>query len=490
MARGAVWMILFKWVERGLGLISTLILVRLLSPADFGVVAMGLSFIFMGELLAAFSFDVALIQNQRATPNHYHSAWTLNVALGAGIAAFMLLLASPIAGFYGRPEVFPVVCVLALGPLLASLENIGVVAFRKDLEFRKEFLFQVSRKVIGFVVTVPLAFWLRSYWALVAGILASKLGGTLVSYWAHPFRPRVSFSEIRSLMNFSRWLLLNNVVGFLKERSSDFVIGRLNGPAALGLYNVSYEFSNLPTNEIGAPINRALLPGYAKLKDDPVQVRITFANVAGVLAVIAIPVGAGMFAVAPFLVPVLLGQKWLGGVPLMEILSLNSALLVFHGNIVTLLIASGHPAAVMRTNAYFVGLLLVGMLLLVPRFGALGAAWSALAACVLSTPIYLYQLRHFVGIPMRRFLEVVIRPVLAAIVMILAVRFALPDYDTAMSTASAGIVLAGGVVLGMLTYGLALIGLWFAGGRPPGGERVLLEQVTSRLAARKAASAG
>ncbi|MCL4721472.1 MAG: oligosaccharide flippase family protein, partial [Gammaproteobacteria bacterium] len=282
-------MILFKWVERGLGLISTLILVRLLSPADFGVVAMGLSFIFMGELLAAFSFDVALIQNQRATPDHYHSAWTLNVALGAGIAAFMLLLASPIAGFYGRPEVFPVVCVLALGPLLASLENIGVVAFRKDLEFRKEFLLQVSRKVIGFVVTVPLAFWLRSYWALVAGILAAKLGGTLVSYWAHPFRPRVSFSEVRSLMNFSRWLLLNNVVGFLKERSSDFVIGRLNGPAALGLYNVSYEFSNLPTNEIGAPINRALLPGYAKLKDDPGQVRITFANVAGVLAVIAIP---------------------------------------------------------------------------------------------------------------------------------------------------------------------------------------------------------
>ncbi len=91
MARGALWMVLFKLLERSLGLISTLILVRLLSPIDFGIIAMATSFIFMAELLTAFGFDVALIQKQDATEEHYHTAWTCNVLLGLLITAAMLV---------------------------------------------------------------------------------------------------------------------------------------------------------------------------------------------------------------------------------------------------------------------------------------------------------------------------------------------------------------------------------------------------------------
>src|SRR5688572_5338994 len=127
MARGALWMVLLKLLERSLGLISTLILVRLLSPSDFGIVAMATSFIFMAEMLVAFGFDVALIQKQDATDEHYHTAWTCNVALGAMISGVMIAAASSIAQFYGYPEVFWVVCTLALGPLISGLENIGVV---------------------------------------------------------------------------------------------------------------------------------------------------------------------------------------------------------------------------------------------------------------------------------------------------------------------------------------------------------------------------
>ena len=82
MAKGAIWMVLFKLVERSLGLVSTLILARLLSPADFGVVAMAMSFIIMAELLSAFGFDIAIIQNQSATEEHYSTAWTCNFLLG------------------------------------------------------------------------------------------------------------------------------------------------------------------------------------------------------------------------------------------------------------------------------------------------------------------------------------------------------------------------------------------------------------------------
>ena len=100
MARGAGWMLLVALADKGIGLISVLILARLLAPADFGIVAMALSFIFMAQLLTAFGFDIALIQDQQATRAHYDTAWTFNVALGLTILLSMVAAANPIAAFY------------------------------------------------------------------------------------------------------------------------------------------------------------------------------------------------------------------------------------------------------------------------------------------------------------------------------------------------------------------------------------------------------
>lgn len=285
MARGAAWMVLLNSVERALGFISTMVLARVLDPTDFGVVAMAGTFIYMAQMLSAFGFDVALIQNQRATESHYHTAWTFNLLLGLLILLLMWALAGPIATFFRHPEVFWVVCVLAFGPLIQGCENIGVVAFRKDLHFHKEFAFQLSRKLIGFAVTISLALWLRTYWALVAGMLAAKLAGTITSYLVHEFRPRLSLHHAANLLGFSRWLLLNSIVGYLKERTSDFVIGRQLGAADLGVYNISYEVALMPSSELSAPINRALLPGFATIASDSDAIRMAYLKALGLLIV-------------------------------------------------------------------------------------------------------------------------------------------------------------------------------------------------------------
>jgi O-antigen/teichoic acid export membrane protein len=483
MARGAVWMILFKWVERGLGLLSTLILVRLLSPSDFGMVSMAMSFIFMAELLTAFSFDVALIQNQNATAEHYNSAWTANIILGGTITLGMLCCAAPISHFYKQPALFPVVCALSLGPIFRSLENIGVVAFRKDLDFKKEFWFQVSRKIAAFAITVPLAFILHSYWALVAGTLVSKGGGSLMSYFQQSFRPKWSLKEVPSLMRFSRWLILNNFVSFLKERSTDFILGRMFGPAPLGVYNVNYEFAAMPSNEVGMPINRALLPGFAKLAGDLKAISRAILNSFGIVAMLAIPAGAGICAVAPFLVPVVLGEKWISGVPVMELLSINSAINVFHASTATALIATGNPFAATRVNMVFVAVMIPGIILLAHKFGPIGAAYAIFLACLICTPIYLWQLRKYAGVGYKDFARVVLRPTLSSAAMIAVVRMALPGYVLGMSHLRAGLILAGGVAVGAVVYLAAMLALWSLMGRPDGAERQILSRVSSRAPA-------
>lgn len=483
MAHGALWMVLFKLVERTLGLISTLILVRLLDPAQFGIVAMALSFIVMAELLAAFGFDIALIQRQDATPEHYHTAWTLNVLMGLIISVLMLAVAAPISTFYNQPDLFWVVCILAAGPLISGAENIGVVAFRKDFQFHKEFLFQLSRKAIGFVVVIPLAFWLQNYWALVAGMLASKLSGTIFSYLAHPFRPHFTLSKAANLIGFSKWLLMNNMVSFLKERSSDFFIGRLHGPAVLGLYNVSYEFANLPTTELSAPINRALLPGFAKLKSDAAALVAGYLNAIRLLALLAVPAAAGVFAVAHYFVPVVLGAKWLGATPLLELLALNGVLLLFHSSICSVLIATGHPDRVTKTNGIYVVILLVALFLLTGR-GAEGAAYAVLAASILSTPIYLLHVRYCIGVGARAFLSSIIRPVLGSLLMIVVVRSMLPAYSPSQTMMESIVLLVGGIAAGLVTYLVVIFLMWQVLSRPDGAERLVLTKISETIKAR------
>ena len=258
MAKGAAWMVFAKLVERSIGLISTLILARLLVPQDFGIVAMAMSFVALLELLTAFGFDVALIQKQTKTRPALDTAWTYGILTGLAMAALMVALASPIASFYREDALTDVIRALAIGSIAQGFQNIGVVAFRMDMRFDKEFQFLIAKKIISFSITIPLALTMRSYWALVIGQVVGRIAGTVLSYTMQPYRPRVSLEATRELFNFSKWVFLLNCIGYMKERSSDWIIGRISGPMALGTFNISYELASLPSTELAAPINRAV----------------------------------------------------------------------------------------------------------------------------------------------------------------------------------------------------------------------------------------
>ena len=268
MASGAIWMVLAKLVERSVGLVSMLILARVLVPHDFGIVAMAMSFVALLEMVSAFGFDMTLIQKQTKERRDWDTAWTFDILVGIGLAVVMVVAAGPVASFFNEPALVDVIRVLAIGSAAQGFQNIGLVAFRTEMRFDREFKFLTAKKLIGFAITIPLAIWLDSYWALVIGQTAGRFGSTALSYWVHPYRPRLSLAASRELFHFSKWLLIINGISYLKERSSDWVIGRIAGPASLGAFNMSYELTSMPSTELVAPINRAVFPAYAKLASE------------------------------------------------------------------------------------------------------------------------------------------------------------------------------------------------------------------------------
>lgn len=485
MASGAVWMVLFKLAERSLGFVSTLILARLLVPADFGIVAMATSFVAMLELLSAFGFDVALIRRDDASRPHYDTAWTFNVLVGVGVALAMLAGAGALAAFYGEPALRAILYVLALGSVAQGFENIGVVAFRREMDFRREFRFQVAKKLVMFAVVVPLAFVLRNYWAMVAGIVAGRVAAVGVSYAVHPYRPRFSLAARSDLFHFSKWLLLNNALGFLRERASDFIVGRLRGPRSLGIYSVGYEIANLPTTELVMPINRAVYPAYARMSADLEVLRQGFINVIGIIALFAVPAGAGIAATAHLLAPVLLGERWVETVPLIELLALFGITMALQTNSYSVYLALGRPHLQALMSALFLLVLLPAMFFMTREFGTLGAAQACVLAGVFILPVNyavaLSQLRLGAWSVLRH----IWRPLVAAAAMYWIVNRYFDVIGSGYSTAGSLGVLLGAVLLGIGSYFVLLLILWSLVGRPAGPEALIRERVSQELAARR-----
>ena len=484
MAAGAAWLVLFKLTERGIGFVSTLILARVLVPEDFGLVAMATSILAALELLGAFSFDMALIQNQHAVRHHYDTAWTFAVLFGILKAGALCVLAFPVANFFGEGRLPPLVFALAAYTLIEGFDNVGIVAFQKDLELHKEFRFGLLKKLVGFAVTVSLAFWLRSYWALMAGILSARLASLLLSYWLHPFRPRFSLAGAGDLFGFSKWLLLNNFLIFVNNRGTDFVIGKLAGARALGLYSVSYEIANLPTTELVWPISRAVFPGYARMANDPPRLRNAFLQVISLVAIFTVPAGAIIALAAESIVQVLLGAKWSDAAPLIQVLAVFGIVRSLHGPTGSIYLALGKPRFVAGFQCVQLSTAIGLMLVLMPRYGTIGAAYALLAGASLAMiGNYIFAV-HELKLPVSELVRAVWRPVVGAAAMAAAVRAIGPlwagDNGTATALLRLGVLLATAAVV----YLVVVLLCWWIARRPEGPESQIVRLGVSRLGLR------
>jgi len=470
MAAGAGWMILMRLADRGIGLVSLAILARLLLPEDFGLVALAVSIIALVDMFGQFGADVALIQNQHAERRHYDSAWTLNLATATAMSLVLAVVARPAAAFFAEPRVEGIVYWLALANVFGACTNIGVVDFRKRLEFRKEFSYLFSARALSTIVTLVLAWQWREYWALVAGTFAQVLIRVALSYSLSPYRPRLSRAGLPEIFRFSRWMLLQNVLQGLTDRASTLAIGRLAGAEALAKYNVAYEIANLATTELAAPIRRAMLPGFARMAGDLRTLRDAFVRTAGVIVLVGLPIPIGIALTAPRIVDVVLGPKWLAAIPLLQVLALHGVLRAFSTSSHVVYLAVGKPRLTAMLTAVRLCVLVPALVVMTMKAGALGAAWATVVAAALMWILDLALLYRVLRFDPRALFGVTWRPIVAALVMALAVRYGETLLPAAGTVATAAVSLAALVAIGALAYGLASFALWRICLRPPGAE--------------------
>lgn len=476
IASGAFWMVALKLIERGIGFVSTLILARLLIPADFGLVAIAMAVFAILELAGRFGFDQALIRLKSVDPVRFDSAWTLTVLHGLVSAVALALLAVPAASFFREPRVEHIIYVLAVVAMVQGFENIGIVLYRKEMQFRKDFNFFLAKKLIAFVCTVSLAVAFRSYWALVGGILVSRISGVVLSYVVHPYRPRFCLRASGELFRFSKWILLNGLLDYVRTRSPDFLLGRYAGPGSLGIFRISSELASLPTTELMFPIMRAAYPGYAKVAHDPQALKRSFLGVQAAVLTLTLPAAIGIVMLAEPFIRVLLGPNWMAAVPIVQVLGLHGALRVFRLTNNAVFNVLGVP----YWNTVFI---VLETLAAIPLFGWLvysgasleTAVWAYLAASMTVVPIAVVTISRYLRLTWSERLRTTWRPVLATALMAGVLAMASGFFGPGGELRSSVLTLLVLVPVGVAVYASSILALWALCGRPAGPEAQFLE---------------
>jgi O-antigen/teichoic acid export membrane protein len=473
LTTGALWTAVGRILVNLIGLTSTLVLARLLTPADFGLVAIATVVLSIANAFTELSLSAALIQHRDPQREHYDTAWTLNVLRALTIAIALALAAYPVSVAYQDKRLVDIFFVLSAAAMVSGLVNPRLVDFRRQLSFQQEIITDFANKLFGFVVAAGIAYAYRSYWALVIGSFAGQVAGLVMSYVLLPYAPRFSLTNWRPLFSFSGWMALSSGLNAINFRADQLAVGAVLGTEPLGHYTVGDNLAVLPVRESTTPLANVLFPAFSRLQDDTPRLRAAFLRAQSLLAATALPIGVGFALIAAPLFNMLLGPQWTSAALVAQFLSTIYAVQALTTPVMSLAMSLARTRMLFLRSAFlivvrypliFLGLFsgeLVGLLV--------ARCVSGLFAVALDITLA----RRLVG---------------ATIVAQIASSWRAFTATSIMAAGVWGVGVAGVegatiaelallVMTGAICYVGATVGLWLATGARPGPEREALEML-------------
>jgi lipopolysaccharide exporter len=478
IASGVGWMVLWRLSSRALGIVSLLIVARLLLPDDFGLVAFATTLMIGIESLSALGLQDAIVRSRHSDRVLLDTAFTLATIRGLLTGVALAAAAAPLSRYFHEPRLELIIYCLAVLAAVEGLENIGIVEFRREMNFRSEFFLFIFPRLTGVILNIILAIVFRNYWALVASIIITRACRFLMTYIVHPYRPRFSLKLWRDLLSFSFWAWLSNIFGFVKDRTPTLVLGRFFDASAIGTFSLGVEIALLPVTELIAPIGRVLFSGFAMVSRAGADIADGFFRSVGVIATLMFPAGIGVSAIGASIVSVALGSSWRDAIPVLEILGLMApfSALAITGN--TLLVVRGN----LRVNVVICFscaiLVTVGSLVLVQFLGLSGVALSMVIGAFIESASTLAFLMLSMNSSFSQLVSAIWRPILASGVMaVVLVSTGLGWCSTVQPFSTAVVVAPLSILLGAITYISTLMLAWTAAGRPTAAETYLLNVI-------------
>jgi lipopolysaccharide exporter len=480
---GVAWLVLWRLLTRIIGLGSTLVLARVLVPADFGLLGMATAFSASVDALSVLGIQEALVRRRGEDTSIYDTAFTMQLGRSLLTAAILVVGAPLASAWFKEPRLVSVLVMIAVTSLISGFENVGIIEYRRKLRFDIQFKLNLWPRLFQVVVTVALALALKSYWALLWGMLISKLSRTVMTYFLHPYRPSLRISEWRELAGFSFWTWATGLASLIWDRCDPFVLGPRLGAASLGLYLIAMDTALLPVTEIVGPASDALSAGFAVAQKDGHSSAHLGSKVAATLMLVLTPLVITISCASGDIVQVLLGPKWQAAQRLVAVLAWICVFSPFSFSCSTAMVANNHVRHNFVANLTVSLIKLAVLIITISLSSSLLVIASAVSACVaIESVVFVFLLRRAAGIDLKNIRGGVFR-IVASCALSLGVLYLLhvgwhPVYTNPAMALLQGIWIG---FIATLVYCASIFALWRASGCADGPEQWAIDLIEPKL---------
>jgi O-antigen/teichoic acid export membrane protein len=478
-ATASIWTISGKFLARLLDFVSLLVLARLLSPADFGIVAIATSILVIVEAILDLPLTQALVRVASPSERMFATAFTLSLIRGTAISLLMIIIAWPMALIYDDPRLFSLVAVVSIAPAMRGVISPRMVVFMQRFDFRREFALDLIAKGSTLIFGVGVALATDSYWGLAIGAVAGPTAATIVSYIFAPMRLKLSLSEWKHFQDMIGWNTISQVLNSLNWQMDRLLLPRFTSLSTYGAFSVADNLAGIPYQTFVGPLMRPLMAAFSNVSDRDKQIT-AYLKATNAIMVVAAPILLVIIFLAEPILRIVVGEKWAFAAPILQWLCIASLI----GLPTTIM----PPLVMVLDKTRYVALRMFAefavrapvTVLGVVMFGLDGALAARAIAAVVAYVVCLAITWKLIGVSIGAQLYAFIRPLAASLPMIGFLLLVQP----ALIAMPLGIELVVGVGLcssaALAIFWVSSLLLWQVVGRPDGLEAIVVRKIMPR----------
>lgn len=400
---GTLWTFLSYSTNRVLTFATTLVLARLLVPADFGLLALATITIGLFGLLRDLGLGSALVVRQDLTREDQGTVFTLMLVAGTLMAAMIAALSPVAAAAFEEPRLNDILPVLTLSLVLGAVTGFYSSVMQRELQFRRQFALSAVQTIVFCVCAITLAALGSGVWSLVVGQVVSMIAGCLAVPWLAPYlvRPRFERRIAGIALGSGSGFMVQGWLAFVEENVDYLVVGRTLGARALGFYSMAYRLGELPLRAVAGPIAQVTFPGFARMRERGEPIGEEFLGALRLVAVVTCPLGVVLSATADPFTRAVLGGQWTPMIGVLSVLGLWAAARPVQFTTAWLLNSIGQARLLAAIAAATLVPFTPALLLAATHGGLVAVAWVTLAEILVSLVVIAVYARRRAGVALR-----------------------------------------------------------------------------------------
>lgn len=317
------WLVGSSFLQKAIQLCGTIILARILGPADFGLFALAFVAIDTLGLFKSMGFDSAIIQRKEEMEKAANTAFFVIPLLGIALYLILAISAPLIARFFNNQQLVGIIRALGIIFVISCFGRVPAALMEKYMLFKQVSIIEISSAVVYTTSAVILAFLKFGAWSLVYAYILKTMTQNILTFIYAKWLPRFDFDKKIALemFHFGKFMFLSGVVWFLKMNLDNILVGKILGVTALGLYAIAFNIANFGADYFGSKVYRVIFPVFSKIQDDKDALRKAFLKTTKLMSIFAFPLCAVLFLLSNELVSLVYGTKWVNSIPILKVLA-------------------------------------------------------------------------------------------------------------------------------------------------------------------------